>query len=578
MDGFIASLEQGGLTLDQICIENLDLERAKDPAFRRSLVQTLRLKYRGRRVDLLYIVEQPALTFLLGELEDLAPGAPAIVIRADLSSRIQSSRRRFVSQLVSYDLTGTLYRAMALFPNTRRVLFVTGSSESDRAVAALAAEEMKRWKGWVAHEDTCGLSLDQILARVASVDPGTVILVLPVNRDGAGHTAVQMETGFAVAASARGPVFTLWDNLVGRGAVGGCVTNFWAAGHEAGQVAMDLITGRRTLAGKVSPLPSASVAKFDWVQIQRWHGEVRRLPPGGVFINRPATLWQQYRRTVIFWGSILLGQSILIALLLVQRRLRRQGQLALQESEDRFRRMNEGLERQVSERTASLEASIREMEAFSYSVSHDLRAPLRAIDGFSQVLLEDYRDRLDPEGRRYLQRVRAGTQHMGQLIEDLLKLAHINRMDLERRSVDLSAQARRTLEGLCRENRTRNVRTVVPPRLTATGDPRLLAIALDNLLGNAWKYTQLQPEPRIELGFTDQGGEPVYFVRDNGAGFDMRYAGKLFGAFQRLHSSEDFEGTGIGLAIVQRIIERHGGRVWAEAELGKGATFFFTLS
>jgi hypothetical protein len=250
---------------------------------------------------------------------------------------------------------------------------------------------------------------------------------------------------------------------------------------------------------------------------------------------------------------------------------------SLAQSQAQVRRMNEELEQQVQLRTAQFEAANLELEAFSYSVSHDLRAPLRAMDGFSQVLLEDYGDRLDQDGRRYLQRVRQGTQRMGNLIEDLLKLSRLSRGDLETGPLDLSAQAGRILRDLALRDPCRPVETLVQPGLCATGDVRLMTIALENLLGNAWKYTALTTGARIGFGCREQDGQPVFFVQDNGAGFDMAYSGKLFSPFQRLHSDPHFEGSGIGLALVQRILHRHGGRIWAEAEPGKGATFFFTL-
>jgi len=231
----------------------------------------------------------------------------------------------------------------------------------------------------------------------------------------------------------------------------------------------------------------------------------------------------------------------------------------------------------VVERTIQLEAANRELEAFSYSVSHDLRAPLRGIDGFSQALLEDYADTLDDQGRDYLRRVRSATQRMAGLIDDLLNLSRITRGELRREAVDLSAQARSVAEQLRQAQPERQVEFHIADGLTAEGDPRLLRIALENLLGNAWKFTGKTDPAVIEFGLRRERGEAIYFVRDNGAGFDMAYAGKLFGAFQRLHDVREFEGTGIGLATVQRIIRRHGGRVWAEGESGHGATFHFTL-
>ncbi len=246
-------------------------------------------------------------------------------------------------------------------------------------------------------------------------------------------------------------------------------------------------------------------------------------------------------------------------------------------AEEDLRRLNEELEGRVRWRTAQLEAFNNELEAFSYSVSHDLRAPLRAIDGFSQILLEDYEDKLDEEGRLYLRRTKNASQRMGHLIDDLLNLSRMTRSEMRRESVDLSALVKGVVEDLMGTSPEHEVDVIVEEGLVANGDESLLRVALENLLGNAWKFTRDQPRPRIEFGILDHEDTPAYFVRDNGVGFDMAYADKLFGAFQRLHSTGEFEGTGIGLATVQRIIHRHGGRVWAEGNIGSGATFFFTL-
>ncbi|MGZ4998230.1 MAG: sensor histidine kinase, partial [Methylobacter sp.] len=231
----------------------------------------------------------------------------------------------------------------------------------------------------------------------------------------------------------------------------------------------------------------------------------------------------------------------------------------------------------LRERAMVLESVNHELEAFSYSVSHDLRAPLRAVDGFSRILLDEYADRLDDTGRDRLRRVRAAAQHMAILIDDLLNLSRITRSELKREDIDLSALASEVMDELRKQEPDRNIRWTVQPGMIVWGDARLLRIVLDNLLGNAWKFTSKRPEAQIEFGMQMQNDESVYFVRDNGAGFDMAYAEKLFGAFQRLHDTNEFPGTGIGLATSQRIIHKHGGRIWAEAEVEKGATFYFTL-
>ncbi|MBS1191205.1 MAG: multi-sensor signal transduction histidine kinase [Rhodocyclaceae bacterium] len=246
-------------------------------------------------------------------------------------------------------------------------------------------------------------------------------------------------------------------------------------------------------------------------------------------------------------------------------------------AEAELRDLNEELERRVAERTHQLEIANKELEAFSYSVSHDLRAPLRSIDGFSQILLKRYTDKLDAAGQDYLGRVRRASQRMGELIDDLLNLSRVSRSKLRRQEVDLSALARSLLDELRRLAPERQVSCRIQEGLRAFGDQGLLRITLENLLGNAWKFTGATAAAEIEFGCRQENGERVYFVRDNGAGFDATYAHKLFQVFQRLHSDTEFEGTGIGLATVHRIVQRHHGRVWAEGQTGQGATFFFTL-
>jgi light-regulated signal transduction histidine kinase (bacteriophytochrome) len=250
--------------------------------------------------------------------------------------------------------------------------------------------------------------------------------------------------------------------------------------------------------------------------------------------------------------------------------------------------VNQQLEKEIEERkrvesqiqgmNLELLAANKELEAFSYSVSHDLRAPLRGIDGFSLALLEDYADKLDEDGRDYLRRVRTATQRMGVLIDDLLSLSRVTRSEMRQERTDLSALAQSIAAELQKTQPERRAEFRIEEGLVALVDSHLIRIALENLLGNAWKFTSKRESACIEFARTHCDGRLTYYVRDDGAGFDPAYASRLFGAFQRLHDKSDFPGTGVGLATVQRIIHRHGGRIWAESAVGRGATFYFTLS
>ena len=234
-------------------------------------------------------------------------------------------------------------------------------------------------------------------------------------------------------------------------------------------------------------------------------------------------------------------------------------------------------EEQTQHYATQLEASNRELEAFAYSVSHDLRAPLRAIDGFSQALLEDYGETLNEEAQDYFERIRKNVTRMGTLIDDLLSLSRVSRYEISLTTVNLSALAQELMDELQASEPERQVEFVIAPEAIASADATLMRVVLTNLLQNAWKFTSHHPKARIEFGRIHQERQPIYFVRDDGAGFDMTYAKMLFGVFQRLHNTNEFPGTGIGLATVQRSIHRHGGRVWGEGDVEQGATFYFTI-
>jgi light-regulated signal transduction histidine kinase (bacteriophytochrome) len=281
------------------------------------------------------------------------------------------------------------------------------------------------------------------------------------------------------------------------------------------------------------------------------------------------------------------GDSVINALVLdeptpaMTRKTRKNSEVVVSKEEpsrDELLRANAELEQRVRDYAAKAEAATKELEGFCYSVSHDLRAPLRSVDGFTHALIESSHDKLDTVEREYLQRVRAASHRMGRLIDDLLHLSRVGRREMRVQETNLSDLAVSVSRELQASEPSRHVDFVITPELSAKGDERLLKIVLENILGNAWKFTGKTQQARIEFGRGVKNGIEAFYVRDNGAGFDMTYADKLFTPFARLHGANEFPGSGIGLAVVQRIINRHGGRLWAEGEPNHGATFWFALS
>jgi PAS domain S-box-containing protein len=316
-------------------------------------------------------------------------------------------------------------------------------------------------------------------------------------------------------------------------------------------------------------LPDGSPAPLDmWAVPRALHGETAT---NAEYTLRRKDTGESWVGSYSF-GPIRDGDSRIVGAVVVGRDI-----TSHKRAEEEIRRLNTELEQRVRARTAQLEASNKELEAFAYSASHDLRAPLRGIDGWSLALVEDYANQLEPRALKYLERVRSETQRMGHLIDDLLQLSRISRAEMHRDTVDLSRAAESIAERLREAHPDRRREFTIRPRMTAFGDARLLEVALTNLLQNAVKFSGPRAHALIRFDAVERDGETVFAVHDNGVGFDMAYASRLFGAFQRLHSDSEFPGTGIGLATVQRVIHRHGGRVWAEAQPSRGAAFYFTL-
>ena len=553
LDGFTAALERGGVSIDQVFTENLDLERAPDPAFRAHLAETIRMKYAARRIDVLYVLEQPALEFLLGDLRGFAREAPVIAVRANLPPQAELSGHRFVSQLVAYDVEGTVRRALELFPRTRRILFVSGSSASDRMVAAQA---MDPWTSAVACENTGGLTLDQVRARIAEPAPGTVIVVLPFNRDGAGQTTVQMEVAFLVAASAQAPVFTLWDNVVGRGAVGGSVTNFRDVGRQAGQFALDLMAGRTALTVPVTALPSPASPKFDWAQIERWGGSPGHLPAGSLYINRPATLWHQYRTTVIVTALFLLGQSLLIAVLLVQRRIRHRLEAERRELESRLNQSQK----------------LESLGSLAGGMAHDINNVLAAILSLASA---------------HRQAMAAGDPLAKPL--DTIASACIRGRDVVNRLLifarkDLATLGPVDLNGVAREmirlleyttlKRIRIITDLQEPLPAMEGDAAALGHALMNLFVNAVDAMPEGGDLTLATRTLPAGGLQLS-VRDTGQGMSAEVLAKAVEPF--FTTKPMGKGTGLGLAMVFGTVKAHKGELAFRSSPGAGTEVILTF-
>jgi signal transduction histidine kinase len=461
--------------------------------------------------------------------------------------------------------------ALRLHPGTRSVHVVTDNSvaaASSRDVYARAAASVNGLQ--LSFLDGRFLTLDEITTTLQNLPGQSVVMLSHLNQD---RTSSYFQTKLAlkrIAEASAAPVYSPSVSEIGQGIVAASRNGGFEHGVRAAKMAARILNGESPQQIPFE-VDRQNYFIFDFAQMKRWGIQESQLPPNATIVNRPPNFYAAYRGVILGGAAFIVLEGLVIGFLFINVRMRKR-------AEEKIRTLNADLEDRVQARTKQLELANRELEAFSYSVSHDLSAPLRNISGFIQLLRKRSNGALDEKSERYLGTIMDEAQRLGTLIESLLGFSRLGRAELQKTQVDLNRLVAEVRQQFLFETQGRSIEWRVDPLPEVLGDGNLLKQVFANFLSNAIKYTRTRPQATITVGCeTGNPEEVVVFVRDNGVGFNMKHASKVFGVFQRLHSVKEFEGTGIGLANVQRIIQRHGGRVWVEAEENQGAAFFCSL-
>jgi len=556
----------------ELYVEYMDTTRRADEKHLDALRAFYQAKYGGRLLDLILSTDDAALQFLLKSKDSLFGKKPLVfcgVNNTELAA--QTSRDTMTGVIEVFASAELLGLALRLHPGTRSVHVVTDNSvaaASSRDVYARAAASITDLQ--LSFLDGRFMTLDEITTTLQNLPGQTVVMLSHLNQDRTGSYFQNKLTLKRIAEASAAPVYSPSVSEIGQGIVAASRNGGFEHGARAGKMAARILNGE-------SPeqipfeVDRQNYFIFDFAQMKRWGIRESQLPANATIVNRPPDFYAAYRGVI--WGAaaFILLEGLVIGLLFINVGRRKR-------AEENIRTLNAELENRVQARTKQLELANRELEAFSYSVSHDLSAPLKNISGFLQLLRKRSDGALDEKSERYLATIMDEAQRLGTLIESLLGFSRLGRAELQKTNVDLNRLVAEVQEQFLLETQGRSIEWRVEPLPEVLGDWNLLRQVFANFLSNAIKYTRTRPKATITVGCKNGNSEEVVvFVQDNGVGFNMKHASKLFGVFQRLHSVKEFEGTGIGLANVQRIIQRHGGRVWVEAEEDQGAAFFCSL-
>jgi len=531
----------------------------------------LKRKYQGRRLDVVMAFADVPFNFALDYYKDLFPGVPIVFVATKFPGEAEYAvTRDMTGIIVQTTYRQTLDLALNLHPDTEQIFVISGTLEHDKRYEAIARQELAPYENKFHVTYLTDLPLNDLIATTQALPARSIgLYVWQKTTDEQGRTLETFQVLERFAPTASIPLYGLGSGNVGLGLVGGYVQGPDSNGKRLGEMVVRVLSGERAQDIPIEPAPNGPM--FDWRQLQRWGIDEAKLPAGSVVRFEEFTFWELYKWRIVGVLALFALQTVFIGVLLVERRRRRRAKELLAQ-------LNAELEERIAARTAALNSKTRELEAFTYSVAHDLKAPLRGIDGYSRLLLEDHQDQLNDEGRAFLNTIQASAGEMGQLINDLLDYSRIERRELNPHRLELQP----LVTSLVEQKQHEIVDREIDFEISVNGgyvmaDANGLSQALKNYIDNAVKFTRDVPEPLIEVGSSETVGGCVLWVRDNGIGFDMKYHDRIFNIFQRLNHSEDYPGTGIGLAIVRKAMERLGGRAWAESEPGRGATFYLEI-